>query len=204
MNEEDVKSQFKRNNVIISIISIATLVIVSVGTTLAYFTATILNGDMGSSIVIKSASLNIIYREGDTINVQDVEPGWVGVKHISIENPTQYFAVYTLRWKKGVFNNFNPREELVYRISCNGQGAPEGFPDTVAPGSDPETTEPIDIFASRIIPAKSTHYCEVRFEFLEASNIQNYNQDKLFYGTLELVVSDMSTSNTNDKISSED
>lgn len=120
-------------------------------------------------------------------------PGWTDTKTVSIENPTNYAAVYTLRWKSGMYNDLEPKDELVYTVNCTGDEAPTTITNATVPGSVPATTDVTNIYQYIRIPANTTHTCTLTFNFMEMSSIQNYNQTKTFYGTLELVAEAVST-----------
>lgn len=177
----------RNNTVLLTILSVATLLVALVGATFAYFTARVTDGDKGSSIIIQTATLSIIYHDGNNLTASGIIPGWSDIKSIEIENPTNYAAVYTLRWKPGMFNDLATKDELVYSVNCTGEGAPDPIVNAVLPGSNPATTDVVDIYSMQRIPGLTTHTCTLTFEFKEMNSEQNYNQSRTFYGTLELV-----------------
>ena len=181
------------NAILLTVIGIATLLVAIVGATFAYFTATVTDGDKGSSVIIQTATLSIIYHDGNNLQVSGIVPGWADTKTVSIENPTNYAAVYTLRWKAGMFNDLDPKDELIYSVNCTGTDAPSAISNAIVPGSSPATETVTNIYEQIRIPANTTQTCTLSFSFLEMSSIQNYNQTKTFYGTLELVAEAVST-----------
>ena len=59
----------KKNKVIMITSSIIMLIITVFGISYAYFTAIVSGGDKGSSIIIKTGSLRLLYEDTEYINV---------------------------------------------------------------------------------------------------------------------------------------
>lgn len=183
------------NTILLTILSVATLLVAIVGATFAYFTAIVTDGDKGSSVVIQTATLSIIYHDGNNLTASGIIPGWSDTKSIEIENSTNYAAMYTLRWKPGMFNDLEDKTELIYSVNCTGDEAPAPIVGAIVPGTDPATTDPINIYSMQRIPSNTSHVCTLSLEFKEMNSAQNYNQARTFYGTLELVAEAVSTEN---------
>lgn len=57
---------------LLTALSIATLLVAVVGATFAYFTATVTDGDKGSSVIIQTATLSIIYHDGNNLQASGI------------------------------------------------------------------------------------------------------------------------------------
>lgn len=193
------------NTILLTVIGIATLLVAIVGATFAYFTATISDGDKGSSIIIQTAQLAITYHDGDNLVASGITPGWSSTKTVTITNTTNYSADFSFGWKPGLYNTIS-NDELVYTMTCTVQAEPDyagtptlgtlpaytNFVDRVIAVYDPANASRIGLIDNATIAAHNQISCIFLFEFLEMNVSQNYNQQKTFYGTLELVANRMS------------
>lgn len=177
------------NTILLTVIGIATLLVAIVGATFAYFTATVTDGDKGSSVIIRTATLAVTYNDGNNIVASGITPGWTDTKTISITNTTDYPAAYTFRWKAGTKNTVE-QDELTYVVNCTSDpagNAPTALSKTTVPGNSTGTAPIVNIFTNQVINAHTVISCSLVFTFAETNSEQNYNQTKEFYGTLELV-----------------
>ena len=67
----------KKNVVFLTVLAIATLLTAVVGTTFAYFTATVTGNDTATTTTIQTANLSVAYSDGAQINATGIAPGWV-------------------------------------------------------------------------------------------------------------------------------
>ena len=77
----------KKNVVFLTVLAVATLLTAVVGTTFAYFTATVTNTNTPTASSITTADkLGITYDDGTTINGALIKPGWAKSKTITVTN----------------------------------------------------------------------------------------------------------------------
>ncbi len=180
--------------------AVLTFIFIFVGATFAYFTAVVKN-DVGSSVIVKTALFEVIYREGNDVNIDGAMPIKesgvnTGIKYFTVTNNTPYSTAYKLVWKPGLYNSIG-RDELVYSMRCTGKNAPSNFNEIPTPGSEIATTESYIIDDGTdenndgvndgiIIPGGVVHSCTVTFKFIDTNSNQNYNQGKLFAGQLAI------------------
>lgn len=122
----------KKNVVFLTVLAVATLLTAVVGTTFAYFTASVSGNNTATPTVITTANnLGITYQDGDVISPTAIEPGWSQTKTISVTNNSNTNAIgYQIKWtnvENGfVDGNANGAEgatlskDLVYTITKNG------------------------------------------------------------------------------------
>lgn len=67
----------KKNVVFLTVLAIATLLTAVVGTTFAFFTATVTGNDTATDTSITTATLGVEYSDGAQINATNIYPGWV-------------------------------------------------------------------------------------------------------------------------------
>ena len=79
----------KKNVVFLTVLAVATLLTAVVGTTFAYFTATITNKDSGTESTITAATIGAEYSEGTgTLATSTIMPGYKGTKSITVSAPS--------------------------------------------------------------------------------------------------------------------
>ena len=112
----------KKNVVFLTVLAVATLLTAVVGTTFAYFTATVTGNPTTPSATITTANnLGITYSDGDQITGTYIAPGWVSVtKHIKVTNNGDNPVNYQIAWKN-VSNSFKKgasltTDDLVYSL----------------------------------------------------------------------------------------
>ena len=116
----------KKNVVFLTVLAVATLLTAVVGTTFAYFTATVKNTNTPSQTSITTASeLSITYSDGAAITGTNIVPGWKSVeKEISVTNNSSVAMKYQIAWTD-VVNSFEEgtgsTSDLVYSLT-DGSG----------------------------------------------------------------------------------
>ncbi len=175
----------RKNNILLVVIGIATLLVAIVSATFAYFSATITKTDENSSIKIQTAALGITYNHGQAVLSEDLMPGGpINSKVVTVENNTAYEVKYTLRWKAGVTNTFVNQPDLTYAVNCEGKDsqskAKAQLPATNASGTTP-------ILTGVTLPANTTHTCTFDFEYLYKAEEQNADKGKSFVGNFEII-----------------
>ena len=122
----------KKNVVFLTVLAIATLLTAVVGTTFAYFTASVSGNDTAAPTVINTANnLGVTYSDGaDVSPASPVTPGWSQTKTISVTNNSTTNAIgYQIKWTN-ITNGFvqgdidgtseNKSVDFVYTITKNG------------------------------------------------------------------------------------
>ena len=107
-----------KNKVIMITSSIIMLIITVFGLSYAFFSAIVNGGDTGSSIIIKTGSLRLLYEDTEYINVSNVLPGTTFTKTIKVTNEGNVPVNYDLLWLE-LNNAFKNRSDLVMSITCS-------------------------------------------------------------------------------------
>ena len=118
----------KKNVVFLTVLAVATLLTAVVGTTFAYFTATVTNTNTPTATTVTTASdLGITYSDGDEIGMTNIVPGqYTDTKTITVTNNSTTTAMhYQITWDQ-VTNSFskgasNTTDDLVYSLT-DGSG----------------------------------------------------------------------------------
>ena len=125
----------KKNQVLLTTIAVATLLVAVVGATFAYFSARIVENNK-TTTKLKSAELEIAFTGtqeittdcvngsmtvgGNTISCVDGnswEPGNVGTKIFTVENTSDYDMTFDINFTK-VVNNFSRTQDLTYSLTA--------------------------------------------------------------------------------------
>ncbi len=67
----------KKNVVFLTVLAIATLLTAVVGTTFAYFTATVEGNEQAKTTSVTTANLSVAYSDGPQITATGIIPGWI-------------------------------------------------------------------------------------------------------------------------------
>lgn len=126
------------NQVLLTVIAVATLLVAVIGATFAFFSISISgNDDTKNSVIVQTASLGIIYDGGELIDTTatPISPGWTASKTITVSNKSNVDMVYNVVWEI-TENEISPTANMsqgadasidadyfVYSISGGGQVA---------------------------------------------------------------------------------
>ena len=103
-----------------TILVVASLLVVVLSVTLAYFTVQIIG--KGKDVTINSADLKIIFTDSDgAIFGSNIEPGWSDTKTLTIENKSNETYKYNIVIQDLV-NTFVTKEYLQYKITSTNGG----------------------------------------------------------------------------------
>ena len=173
----------RKNNILLVVIGIATLLVAIVSATFAYFSAIVTRTNEGTSVKIVAATIGISYNHGQEVVAEDLRPGdEIPDKVVTIQNTnTQYSAAYSLRWMAGLTNTFVNQTDLTYTVTCTGTSA-ESKTSTPLPASGP-----VNILTGVTLPANTTHECTFKFNYAKTALDQNADQGKSFIGNFEIV-----------------
>ncbi len=163
-----------------TILVVASLLVVVLSVTLAYFTAQIIG--KGKNVTINSADLKIIFTDSDgAISGSNIEPGWSDIKTFTIENKSNETYKYNIVIQDLV-NTFVTNGYLQYKITStnNGYNMTE-FKDI------PKSSAPKDkILAYSVsIPVGVTQSYTVEFKYANDESVdQSDDMGKKLSGTL--------------------
>ena len=103
-----------------TILVVASLLVVVLSVTLAYFTAQIIG--KGKDVSVSSADLKIIFTDSDgAISGSNIEPGWSDTKTFTIENNSKSEYKYNIVIKD-LLNTFVTEGYLQYKITSTNNG----------------------------------------------------------------------------------
>lgn len=149
------------------IIALASLFVVVLSVSVAYFTIQILG--QGKDISVTAADLKVTFTSGDgTISGTNIEPGWTsGTNTFTVKNETSGTYNYNIVIKD-LLNTFVTDGFLVYKItSTDGGYNMADFANVPKSATATDTT-----IATNISLAKdATHTYTVEFKYLESSTV---------------------------------
>ena len=87
------------------------------GVTYAYFSA-ISSGDTGSSVIIQTGTLQLLYEDTEYINASGLMPGDSISKTVVVTNQGDVSVDYDLIWYN-LTNTFTTTSDLVMSITCS-------------------------------------------------------------------------------------
>ena len=121
-----------------TILVVASLLVVVLSVTLAYFTAQIIG--KGKDVSVSSADLKIIFTDSDgAISGSNIEPGWSDTKTFTIENKSNETYKYNIVIQDLV-NTFVTNGYLQYKItSTNGGYSTDSYVDVPKSGTATDT-----------------------------------------------------------------
>jgi len=191
----------KGNNILLTIIGIATLLVAVIGATFAYFTAVLSNNETGTSITINSGTLGITFVGGSSINIQNIYPrgnpaalvatdAWA-TKTFSVMGNTTAAANINYALALSVNSNGFSADALKYTLavdpgsSTNGNKAP-----AISATSVPTTPGSYSIGSSCYFAGPTggnvTHTYILSIFFPDTGSNQNTDQGKTFEAHVEI------------------
>ena len=179
----------KTNKVKVIVITLLIFIVSIAGISYAYFTIQVIGNDTASSMRLTTANLRLIYTDTLLLGGDKISPGWSQTKTVTVENDGNQTVTYGIIWRE-LLNQIT-NNELVISATCtsNIQGNTcEGFEKAV-PTKTSEASNVL-IKAGIDIEVGETHTYTITVEFIETGSNQNYNQNKEFYGTLNIADGD--------------
>ena len=163
-----------------TILVVASLLVVVLSVTLAYFTAQIIG--KGKDVSVSSADLKIIFTDSDgAISGSNIEPGWSDTKTFTIENKSNETYKYNIVIQDLV-NTFVTNGYLQYKItSTNGGYNMTEFQDV--PKSETATDTILAYSASIDVGVTQTYTVEFKYSNDESAN-QSEDMGKTLSGKL--------------------
>ena len=163
-----------------TILVVASLLVVVLSVTLAYFTAQIIGKE--KNVTINSADLKIIFTDSDgAISGSNIEPGWSDTKTFTVENNSKSEYKYNIVIKD-LLNTFVTEGYLQYKItSTNGGYNMTEFKDV--PKSSVATDTILAYSVS--IPAGVTQSYTIEFKYANDESVdQSDDMGRKLSGTL--------------------
>ena len=163
------------------LITVASLLVVVLSVTLAYFTARIIGE--GKSISVKNANLQIIFTDGTdgSISGTNIEPGWKDSKTFSVTNKSNETYKYNIIIQNLV-NTFITEDYLKYKITSTDGGYNMSEYKSV-----PKSSEATDMLLSEEVSIEigKTHNYTVEFVYDNDENFdQSVDMNKTLTGTI--------------------
>ena len=163
-----------------TILVVASLLVVVLSVTLAYFTAQIIG--KGKDVSVSSADLKIIFTDSDgAISGSNIEPGWSDTKTFTVENNSKSEYKYNIVIKD-LLNTFVTEGYLQYKVtSTNGGYNMTEFKDV--PKS--ETATDTILAYSVVIPNGVTQSYTIEFKYANDESVdQSDDMGKKLSGKL--------------------
>lgn len=185
----------KKNVVFLTVLAIATLLTAVVGTTFAYFTATVTGNDTAKATTVTTATVGVTYTDGSTITESNILPGWTSTKTITVKNDSSVAVKYSINWAS-VTNGFvdstaTPTTgthagatEFFYTYTKNRGAASTA---TAMPTADGVFVDKVDLASG------ATDTYVFTFNFANLGIAQNDNQGKTFTATFNTTVENIQT-----------
>jgi hypothetical protein len=98
----------RKSVVLVTLLAIETLLVAVVGTTFAYFTATVKGNDTATTTQVTTATIGVSYEDGAQISYTEdnpITPGWDQTKTIKVTNNSTVDISYDINWI-GIINTF--------------------------------------------------------------------------------------------------
>lgn len=172
----------KKQTVFLSVVAIATLLVAILGATFAWFSARVTGNEEASSVIVETATLGIVYENGNEIRLENAMPGDSDTKTftVSSEEGANADQKYTLSWDVDT-NDFADQTDLVYSIVGTPKGG--GTAINVSESQIPAVGKTAIAGEATVKPLE-THEYSLTVTFKETGSNQNSNQGKKFYGKI--------------------
>jgi len=180
-------NEVSKSNKIKIIVITALIFLVSIaGISYAYFTIQITGNDTASSMRLTTANMSLVYNDVQIVSGEYATPGWSDTKTLTVTNTGNVTVYYNIIWRD--LTNEITNNELIMSMTCSSdkQGNTcDGISNTPVPMTTSEVHN-ISIKNNIGIDPGEKHTYTVRVTFPELSTNQNYNQGKMFRGTLNI------------------
>ena len=152
-------------------------VLALVGISYAYFSLDI-QGE-GKDMVVTTGELRLVFTDGDTINLEDAEPGATINKTITVENTGTDTVYYDLYWDK--LENNIARNEMTIKITCESLNS-SGVVSGTCEGMNTTPIKLKNILKRVRIASGYKHKYTINVVFTDTKESQNYNKNSSFSG----------------------
>ena len=178
-------AEISKSNKIKIIVITALIFLVSIaGISYAYFTIRVTGNEEASSMRLTTANLSLVYTDVQIVSGEYAQPGWTQTKTLTVYNDGNQTAYYNIIWRD-LYNEVTNNELIISATCSSTSGTCEAISETVVPTTNPEGHN-INVKKNIEIPVGVTHTYTLTALFKETGSNQNYNQNKEFYGTLNI------------------
>ncbi len=179
------KELTKSNKIKIIVLTLLIFFIAISGITYAYFSIQIRGNEEASSMRLTTANLSLVYNDVQIVSGSNATPGWTQTKTLTVYNDGNQTVYYNIIWRD-LYNEII-NDELVISAICASfpSGSCNNIPETVIPIATP-LAHNVNVRRGIEISPGVTHTYTLTVEFIETGSNQNYNQNKVFYGTLNI------------------
>ncbi|MDD4706086.1 MAG: hypothetical protein PHS24_02595 [Bacilli bacterium] len=185
MKKNNKKSSIKKGNLSKVVVSIVLLLLISIGVSFAYFTASITGSETGTTINVGGGTLSITYSGGSTITVSNIYPkaeAWA-TKTFTVSGTTATAATMNYKCTLVVSTNTFSANALKYQMTSTNTGS-NGTIMTAKTTSQNIATGTSNILlgnGSFVGPASAkVHTYVLTIYFPESGANQNTDQGKTF------------------------
>lgn len=174
----------KKKNIIQTMIVTAlvfTIFLSGVGISWSWFKAAVggTGNTSSSHYKVTTASLGIVYTNGNEILGRNILPGWSQSKTFTIQNTGNNTAYYNLVWAN-ISNSWINKSDLKYSLSSTNNGG------TKASTTVPNTGTNITIVSNIAIPANTTQTYTLTVQYNNRNADQTSDAGKTLYGKIEV------------------
>ena len=129
-------------------IAVATLLTAVIGTTFAYFTATVTGNETSKNVNVTTADMSVVYTQGDKVSIANLVPGQaIPAMTFNVKNSGQSAVDYKLAWQD--VNKSWTAESL----ATNGKGGVDtDIQYTISACDETYTTCNTVVHASSVLP----------------------------------------------------
>ena len=164
----------KKFYLLIGVIVVAIALVI--GTSYAYFMATVTGGDSGNEIVIKSGNLSLTLTDNNSLTLNGI-PGDSASKEFTVTNNGSNETFYNIKMVD-VTNTFVDKNDLVYTLVGDND---VNISETVMPSTSDE------YLATNItIGSGDTHTYTLTITFKETNDNQDDNKGATFSGKINI------------------
>ena len=185
----------KGQNIFLTVVGLATLLISIIGATFAYFTVQITGNNTASSINVSAANVAAVtFTDGPAITVSNAYPGYSSTKTFTISSTdgdatsnVQYIInLVTTTTTLSASSPAANTGEVYYSLSGtkNGSGA---VASTVTKANAPKTNTTTQIGSGTLV-GNETHTYTFTFGITERNSEQDYLQGKKFVGIIQIAI----------------
>lgn len=185
----------KRQSIFLIVISLLTLFFAVVGATFAYFTIIVKGNEEASSVMLRSVKLGqVVFQDGQEINLLEIYPGDYATKTFTIENtgsnvdtPIRY-NVYLVQSRNEFANKGIAEFKHEIISSSKTSESDESVLGTLS-ATVPSPASSAPIF-SGVLYGNDKHTYTYRIGLIENNSNQNSAQGLTFLGKIQVEVDD--------------
>lgn len=190
MEEEKKNKNSKFKEIVIAVIPVLSFIAVTIGTTYAAYMANVVGNENNGETVLKSARVYAMFESTDSINGEDILPGWSDTLNFTIVNTSpenNLYANYTLAWE--IDENSINDENFIYTLECtstkDGKEIREDDKNTLVKVLSPRKVPTVSTnIGTGMINTGVVHSCKLTVMLRESGVSQDSLQGKSFKGKI--------------------